>query len=1154
MSKLTTLPLKSLVNTLTTLCAIGLVTISLVSPVQASDWSGSVDDFWNTPGNWVGGAAPVPADDVYVGPFAPTSDELVFLNGDVEIKNLTLSNGAEIYTGMFDLNVNGLTLLDETAGDVLLQIDQDSTFTTDRLRIENGAELGLAGGSVVVTGNPFFVDAASAIRTDVLGGSISMDNLVLEGTFRSAAGNTQITGTSIAVGSMGNFNVNSATDPTTVSVTASNFDVISGARMDIGGAATSTLVIVAAAQFDSGSNIHLTNKGRLQLDGTANFDSGATLFFFDDDTEVIVNGQTTINISNFDWDGPGGVTTTVNEGALLDINVDTLESPNDRFGGTLNVNGGTVDVDTTSNSWRLRGPSTLNLTNSGGNAPTIAGDLVEMRGTTNVSGLAVISAESRIYSVAGVSLPDVGDELQIAADSTVSGGSFTGDGKLTVQAEFDVINNDVTIDSGFRTETYSSVDVHSGLTLNLNGPTEYAGGSHGAEGSITQTGDAVVSDSTEIASAGTGHFDWDGADENSKTYVMNGQTFTIAVDSFEEVHNGTIELDGGTVRTFNTGGTGWESAGSIVMHTLTDHGGDTPTIQNNDPKSERLTISGTLDAIGEGHALIDSDLDMASTSTTHVESGVTLHLGSDVSDSLNLDGAHFSGTGTVNLNGEGSVTGNTVVNMDADTGVFDLDGINGPGASYLMTVDFLGSLEINASSIDDNLGGFSAGTIDVRGVMAVNTPAPWHIVDGGELELTQTHPSAEPTLNGSQLVVDPNSYFYVDARSTRATVNAPVDLQGYVDITGGSVVDFNADTRLASSLLTLASSTSFINLHGATQWAGGTYVGDGEIWQYADADITESTTLEFFRYQWDGAGGTTSSNTTVRSGATFKIMTHNIDYFDNSYEGHVTIEDMATLDVSTHTPQWRLGGTATLEGAPIALPKAIITGVEMIIDPEGTLEGNGRILSKVTNFGTVAPGLSAGTILISNDYDQLATGVLEIELGGLAPITEYDVLEVFGMTNLDGTLAVSLIDGFVPSVGDTFEIVNGSPISGIFSNELLPTLSAGMELTTVYNTNSVRLMVIEVPIPGDLDGDGFVGINDLNLVLSDWNKSVPPADPRADPTGDGYVGIGDLNTVLSNWNLGEPPSVTVATVPEPSSLALVVGIGVYLASERRRST
>jgi hypothetical protein len=82
--------------------------------------------------------------------------------------------------------------------------------------------------------------------------------------------------------------------------------------------------------------------------------------------------------------------------------------------------------------------------------------------------------------------------------------------------------------------------------------------------------------------------------------------------------------------------------------------------------------------------------------------------------------------------------------------------------------------------------------------------------------------------------------------------------------------------------------------------------------------------------------------------------------------------------------------------------------------------------------------------------------------------------------------------------------------------------------------------VIHVPaLDGDLNGDGFVGIDDLNIVLGAWNQNVPPGNPLADPSGDGFVGIDDLNTVLGNWNAGTPPATAI--VPEPASLALLAG-------------
>lgn len=94
------------------------------------------------------------------------------------------------------------------------------------------------------------------------------------------------------------------------------------------------------------------------------------------------------------------------------------------------------------------------------------------------------------------------------------------------------------------------------------------------------------------------------------------------------------------------------------------------------------------------------------------------------------------------------------------------------------------------------------------------------------------------------------------------------------------------------------------------------------------------------------------------------------------------------------------------------------------------------------------------------------------------------------------------------------------------------------------NPNSLLRAAFEANNPvtaivGDLDGDGFVGITDLNVVLSNWNQTVTAGDLLAgDPSGDGFVGIQDLNVVLGVWNTGTPPPSGTA-IPEPASLALL---------------
>jgi hypothetical protein len=87
-------------------------------------------------------------------------------------------------------------------------------------------------------------------------------------------------------------------------------------------------------------------------------------------------------------------------------------------------------------------------------------------------------------------------------------------------------------------------------------------------------------------------------------------------------------------------------------------------------------------------------------------------------------------------------------------------------------------------------------------------------------------------------------------------------------------------------------------------------------------------------------------------------------------------------------------------------------------------------------------------------------------------------------------------------------------------------------------------------LPGDLNADGFVGIEDLNITLVNWNQAVPAGSwAMGDTSGDGFVGIDDLNLILTHWNAGSPPGTDALTpVPEPgTSLVLLIVGGLVLS-------
>ncbi len=82
--------------------------------------------------------------------------------------------------------------------------------------------------------------------------------------------------------------------------------------------------------------------------------------------------------------------------------------------------------------------------------------------------------------------------------------------------------------------------------------------------------------------------------------------------------------------------------------------------------------------------------------------------------------------------------------------------------------------------------------------------------------------------------------------------------------------------------------------------------------------------------------------------------------------------------------------------------------------------------------------------------------------------------------------------------------------------------------------------------PGDANVDGEVDINDLTIVLANYNQTGmawSQGSMDGDPTG--KVDINDLTLVLQNFGKTYAASaVAMAAVPEPSSLLLVLGLAV----------
>ena len=154
------------------------------------------------------------------------------------------------------------------------------------------------------------------------------------------------------------------------------------------------------------------------------------------------------------------------------------------------------------------------------------------------------------------------------------------------------------------------------------------------------------------------------------------------------------------------------------------------------------------------------------------------------------------------------------------------------------------------------------------------------------------------------------------------------------------------------------------------------------------------------------------------------------------------------------------GGTTTVDG------KLASAGAGMLNLNGGSLFGTGSLFYSVTDAATLSPGdatTKPGVLTVSRWYTQSAAGALDISIGGAAPGTGYDRLNVTKGATLGGTLNIQLINGFVPAIGSTFDILNASSVSGVFTTVNGLAINASEHFQVTYNGDRVTLTVVAGP-------------------------------------------------------------------------------------------
>ena len=317
-----------------------------------------------------------------------------------------------------------------------------------------------------------------------------------------------------------------------------------------------------------------------------------------------------------------------------------------------------------------------------------------------------------------------------------------------------------------------------------------------------------------------------------------------------------------------------------------------------------------------------------------------------------------------------------------------------------------------------------------------------------------------------------------------------------------------------------------------------------------------------------------TGTTTINSGALVAANT----FGSATGSGAIAVEQNATLQISgAWARAGGSGGTTVNSGATLLFDGGMLAG-PLTMNSGSYLLGNGTIGGPATISGTIgssatdpaaAPYAGVEHIVFAGSSTWLSSIAYSWRLNALdnAPADageNWSLLDFatagaqLGIQNNPLHVTLDLGSGLPdPNSGNAFWsqshqwLIAEAPnlFSGVWYSWSFPSYRQGYFSLDSEDFRVVHISYTPTLLPGDANGDGTVNGADLDIVLSNYNKTGMTW-AQGDFDGNGTVNGIDLNTVLSNYNQSE--GVTAA-VPEPSTCVLICVGAISVLVWRRRS-
>jgi len=271
---------------------------------------------------------------------------------------------------------------------------------------------------------------------------------------------------------------------------------------------------------------------------------------------------------------------------------------------------------------------------------------------------------------------------------------------------------------------------------------------------------------------------------------------------------------------------------------------------------------------------------------------------------------------------------------------------------------------------------------------------------------------------------------------------------GSLTLTGNTVLPVGVTLKLEGGTLT---NNGTLDVAGAFSLTGGAFGGTGSLSLSGGSLSLPSNNL----VAWTNSGTLTNTGTLdlANSTITNAIINQGIIHLGGGLTFTQAMSNTGTIDAQSGNAVFSGGlqqgggnivltgslqGAVTMNGGDILLNGGTLQGALTL--NTGSIRGTGTVDGAVTvGNATMGPGSSPGSINITGALTLAPSSVLNIELGGLAPGSGHDVVNVGGTASLAGTLNVTQISGFVAPAGSNYAIINyqGGHV-GAFSTVNLP--------------------------------------------------------------------------------------------------------------------